>query len=208
MYRDCDLESTGDPLLWSSSWPQPQSHFDPMLLSTLPSCAILLNESSIQSKDSSKDYECFTESPKPPKPQRLTKVRCKKISRYTFRASITPLTNISTPYSHHRKMVEFEIIRKDGRITLQWEPFEGEISQNGVTMLTVEQGIDSLPPYPMEPPISFIYKSERRPSVMLISPGTSSPLKFIIPAVNVSAGDHIVVPGGSVEWITRQESRK
>ena len=173
----------------------------PIIISTLPSEAIPLTYTAGQSCNPHPPT-CGSCGPHPGPPPRPPP--CEQ--GFAFRALITPLTSIATPYSTHAPLVEFMIRRKNQIVTLQWEPFEGSLGQTGVAALVVNNSISSLPPYPIKLPIVLSYNSVYVASHTLLDPGAATPLMFYLNQTEsgsgVSMGDTVKMPGGSMTWIT------
>ena len=91
-------------------------------------------------------------------------------------------------------------------VTLQWEPFEASLSQSGVPFLSVQQSVSQLPPYAVCVPIMLEYKSVFKVTFVKVDPVGQVGIKFYLDASgsgsDVVSGDHIMVPGGAVSWIT------
>ena len=122
----------------------------------------------------------------------------------SFRALITPAVDLKSiitgdPY------IEFKIRKKNNTVTLQWEPFECTVSQNGVAYLGVQQTIGQMPAYPTYHPIVVNIKSEQKISYLVIDPNVSAQIKFYLDLSGLGTGvnekDNIMIPGGSVTWI-------
>lgn len=125
----------------------------------------------------------------------------------SFRALITPVTGlrslaIGTPY------IEFKVRRKNNTVTLQWEPFEGSVSQTGVAFLSVQQTIGQMPPYQMSFPIVIQFKGVQTVTYLMLDPSMNIQIKFYLnisgSGADVVIGDSFIIPGGSVTWITKR----
>jgi hypothetical protein len=124
-----------------------------------------------------------------------------------FPSVITPLSNLTPLYSGQTGCVEFNMRRKNKTVILQWEPFTGTLSANGVATLTVAQSIANLPAYTITSPIYIQYKSIGRMTRVEINPHAPTGNIFFYLNSDSSAsgtviGDVVTVPGGSVSWIT------
>lgn len=122
-----------------------------------------------------------------------------------FTSVVTPITNLSTYYGIGGS-VEFRMRRKNKTVTLQWEPFSGMISSNGVAYLTISQTISNTPPYPISFPLHISHKGVGKTTRIEIDPFTrTGNIKLYIntdgSSENISSGDNISVLGGSVSWI-------
>ena len=118
-----------------------------------------------------------------------------------FRALVTPLIDIITPYSSNSPMIELQMRNTDGMVCLQWEPFQGCISQNGIERLRVEQSIGSMPKVKLEFPIAIRYKCQPSFATLIIDPVASCQVQIDIPGIDINAGDFISIPGSCVTWI-------
>jgi hypothetical protein len=123
----------------------------------------------------------------------------------SFRALISPLINLRSQVTG-QPYIEFYIKKKNGVVTLQWEPFEGSISQNGIGYLSLQQTIGQMPPYKMELPYILTYKSVRKSSFVVVDPSDSIQIKFYLDisgnGSDVNTNDTVSVPGGEISWIT------
>lgn len=123
-----------------------------------------------------------------------------------FNSIITPLSNLTPGFSGCMGSVEFKMRRKNKTVTLQWEPFTGTLTANGVSFLTVCQSICNTPPYPISIPIYIIYKGSGRITHVEIDPfAKSGNIKFYLntdgSGSDINSGDNISFPGGSISWI-------
>lgn len=123
---------------------------------------------------------------------------------FGFKTLITPLTDLKATSSTNGSDIEFRMRRKNRTVTMQWEPFSGNLGASGIANLNVNQSITNLPPYPVSIPYMINYKGKIQHSYVLIDPSSSVQIKmFIMPdgSSGTSIGDAIVVPGGNVTWI-------
>lgn len=125
-----------------------------------------------------------------------------------IRALIAPLNNFQVLYDHCRCMVEFEIVRKSRAVTMMWEGFQGSIAVSGIAYVAAVQTFCNLPPQTLEFPIRLIYKGTGTTGYLQIDPhDCNANVKFYMnicgTGTGIMAGDFIVVPGGAVQWITR-----
>lgn len=123
-----------------------------------------------------------------------------------FTSVITPLSNLTPLYSGCTGSVEFTMRRKNKTITLQWEPFSGNIGANGIAFLTVTQSICNTPPYPLSFPIYLEYKTIGRITHITIDPhARDGNIKIYLntdgSATDTNIGDAIFVPGSTITWI-------
>lgn len=96
--------------------------------------------------------------------------------------------------------------RKNKTVTLQWEPFSGNLAASGIAYLTVVQSFCNTPPYPIAVPIYLIYKGVGRNTHLTINPAaTSGNIRFYLntdgSTTDTTIGDNVVVAGGSATWI-------
>jgi len=120
--------------------------------------------------------------------------------------TITPLNQVITPNSEHGGLVEFQLRRKNKVVTMQWEAFEGSITQNGIAYLSVQQTISNLPPQPISLPYILNYLGVNKVSYIKIEPSSSIQIKYYLDISghgnDIKMGDHLSIPGGCVSWIT------
>jgi hypothetical protein len=122
-----------------------------------------------------------------------------------FTSMVTPVTNLFTTLNSNG-CVEFIMRRKNKTVTLQWEPFGGSISANGIEYLTVTQSICNTPPYPLSFSIPIQYKAIDRTVKVTIDPHSKNGNIFYYlntdgSAANINVGDSFYIYGGSVSWI-------
>lgn len=161
-----------------------------------PYKSICITESSCSSKSTLCEPECR----KRPKDYYTNPDVC------TFKSIITPLSELTPACAKHCGPVEFTMRRKNKVVTLQWEPFTGIITTNGITHLTVPQTICNLPPYPVYGVYNLEYNSVLRQAPLEV---TNTCVKgnifFYLNAngtsENINANDSISVKGGSLTWI-------
>lgn len=136
-------------------------------------------------------------SPSPPR-------RCRPQNDICFTSVVTPLSNIVPSFSGCVGSVEFCMRRKNRTVTLQWEPFNGKLTTNGISYLNVTQSICNLPPYIIDIPIYIIYKGEHRVTRIQINPQEPN-IRFYLntdgSSSNTNVGDNIDILGGAVTWI-------
>lgn len=123
---------------------------------------------------------------------------------FDFYSMITPLNDMTTISNDNT--VRFMMRRKNKVITLQWEPFSGKITTNGIAMLTVLQTLTNLPPHIIVKPIFLQYKNTNRMTTIVINPLTKNGNIFFYlntdqSGTDINANDLITIPGGTVEWI-------
>jgi hypothetical protein len=122
-----------------------------------------------------------------------------------FSSVITPITNLSSPYSQSCGCIELRMRRKNKTVTFQWEPFSGAIAQSGVAYLTVCQSVCNTPPYPLFFPILLSYKGINQGGVLNIDPCGPTNIKFYLnpdlSTTGITIGDTFMFYGGSVTWI-------
>lgn len=144
------------------------------------------------------DYDSnFVEYPKPIK-------IIKKPFSTNFESMITPLQNISSECNNG--YVKFIMKRKNKTVSLQWEPFTADLSNNGVSYLTVTQQIPNLPDYKMLFPIIIKFKGEICHTSFEIDPfSNKGNCKIYInqdhSSKNTKIGDNIEIFGSCVSWI-------
>src|SRR6056297_1989782 len=63
-----------------------------------------------------------------------------------FGSIVTPLSELTAENSGNKGYVRFLLRRKNKTVTLQWEPFSGKLTTNGIKYLKVTQTICNLPP--------------------------------------------------------------
>lgn len=124
----------------------------------------------------------------------------------SFTAIVSPLTNVIPLFSGCTGSVEFRMRRKNKTVTLQWEPFTGNLGANGVSHLSVLQSICNTPPYSVSNPMYIEYKGLGRVTHVEIDPfGKNGNIRFFLNTDGSSngtvIGDLIKIPGGSTSWI-------
>lgn len=123
-----------------------------------------------------------------------------------FNSMITPTTNLFSESSNINGSVEFLMRRKNKTVTLQWEPFSGTLSSNGISYLTVTQSICNTPPYPVSDVIPIQYKGVDRMVKITIDPFTKNGNIFFYlntdgSTNNTNIGDSFHIYGGTTTWI-------
>lgn len=129
-----------------------------------------------------------------------------------FRALIVPLTHLKSLMTGKEGPISFNFHRKNRTITMQWEPFTGQLAANGVAYVSLCQTIYNLPPYPMQFPIRMTYNGKARMTYLEVDPssadGSNDQIRFYFSlegssnADKVKCGDTIVIPGSAVTWNT------
>lgn len=125
----------------------------------------------------------------------------------SFASTITPLSNLVS-MSGLQGAVEFLMRRKNKVVTLQWEPFTGNLAANGAAYLNVPQDFANLPPYPVRFAYSFTYKSVDRASFIRIVPDDKNGhIRFYLntdgSGTGIQMGDAISFDGGCISWEVR-----
>ena len=123
-----------------------------------------------------------------------------------FGSIVTPLSEVTAENSGDKGYVRFLLRRKNKTVTLQWEPFSGKLTANGIKYLKVTQTICNLPPYPVCFPIYLKYKGVGRMTHVQIVPGNKNAnIRFYLntdgSSDNTQENDEISIPGGAVTWI-------
>jgi len=123
-----------------------------------------------------------------------------------FTSVITPLNDLQPQYSGCKGSVEFIMRRKNKTVTLQWEPFKGKLTTNGVSHLVVTQSISNLPNHLVSFPIFIKYKDVGRMTHLEIDPhNKTGNIKFHLntdgTSTGVAAHDSVYIHGGAVSWI-------
>lgn len=132
------------------------------------------------------------------------------IQRNYFYSIITPLSDLKGLYSNNPQGVQFIIRKKGGTVILQWEPFQGVLTTNGVKYLEMAQTLPIYPPYTVTIPIYIEYKSVGRITHLEV-PGQQTSVnpdvmtvKFYLntdgSATDINAGDQVFVPGGAISF--------
>lgn len=124
----------------------------------------------------------------------------------TFGAMITPMTELTPLVNGENGLVEFRLMKKCNSVTLQWEPFEGSVSNSGVACININQSIMFLPPYQIDIPIIIALKGERKQTFIRIDPKAPKYHAKIFLDIsgigtNVNKDDHLYVPAGSATWL-------
>jgi hypothetical protein len=94
--------------------------------------------------------------------------------------------------------------RKNRTVTLQWEPFSGKLTANGIAYLSVPQSVGNLPPYTLNIPIYLEYKGVGRNThiqITHVEPNIRFYLNTDGSSSDTVANDSVAVAGGSVTWI-------
>jgi hypothetical protein len=149
-----------------------------------------------------RDSECTTPSK-----------RCSSKSSYSyhidgiscFNTMITPLSGLNG-FSNMCGCVQFKMRRKNKTVSLQWEPFSGDMASSGVAYLSVSQTICNAPPYPMEFPLVIIYKGVRKITYAYLDPfAHRENLRFYLnidgSGTDINIGDNVNIPGQAITWI-------
>jgi hypothetical protein len=135
-----------------------------------------------------------------------------------FMTAMTPVHNLVGTYTQCAGGVQFLLRRKNKVVTIQWEPFTGAISANGVAYIEAIQTIHNLPSYPVEYPIFLTYLGQIRLAVLEIVPSPPVPCKdynyscykggnirFYLRSdktgTGVNVNDTFSVPASTVSWI-------
>lgn len=134
---------------------------------------------------------------------RSSRSRCPDISY--FASVITPLTELNG-FSEIGGCVEFRMRRKNKTVTLQWEPFSGVLTHNGVSHLTVAQNITNTPPYTMTYLIPIVHRGVTKITKLVIDPFlTRGNILFYLnldgSSTDTFANDTIKIDGGAVNWV-------
>lgn len=129
----------------------------------------------------------------------------KTIRPLTLPCSVTPLKDLRTPYSSNQTQVNLSFLRKDGKVIMGWEQFEGVLGSNGAACLRFEQTLPSLPATPIRQVISISYNSKPKLGILSIDPGYAVSLTFYLDCSTsgeeVKQGDTVIIYGGTICWI-------
>jgi hypothetical protein len=122
---------------------------------------------------------------------------------YNFTSMVTPLNNLTTV--NKSATVGFIMVRQGNRISLQWEPFSGNLAGNGESSLLVLQSITNLPQYLLVFPIYITFKGVGRLTTVTIDPtANNGNIRFYLnpdqSSTGVVSGDAVSIPSSSIEW--------
>lgn len=136
---------------------------------------------------------------------------CERTQRYdpgisVFRTMITPVSNLTPIYAGPTGSVEFRMRRKNKVVTLQWEPFTGQMAASGVAFLQVVQSVWGMAPYVVATPIYINYKGVNLLTHIEVGPNTGvGNIRFYLntdgSATNITLGDAFTISGGCVNWV-------
>lgn len=129
---------------------------------------------------------------------------CKSSGPSAFKTTISPMKDLKN-LCDGKCQITFLMRRRNKTVTLQWQPFEGQVGANGITFLTVNQSICNLPPYPMMLPLKLFYNSSPREGYVEIDPHSTDHIRFHLDFFTNSPtclGDTIIIPAQSITWIT------
>lgn len=173
---------------------------NPYITSSLPSCAIPVG--ACDEYNSGSDKCC------PSRCAPRCAPRCSPCDlSCSFYALITPMTNVKPVYgTGHDGTVQFMLRRKNKVVSLQWEPFTGNVGNNGAAYMAVNQSISGLPNYPVDVPVSITYNGIASITLAEIDPLTSDQIKIYFnvgkTGSGVVLGDTVVVQGSCINWIS------
>lgn len=124
----------------------------------------------------------------------------------SFKALITPLTELTPVNSKSVGPIQFYMRRKNKVVTLQWEPFSGKLSSTGVNSLSLAQTICNMPPYSIFGVYNLEYNGVLRQAPIEINPtNIKSNVLFYLNSNGTSEGvtvnDSVIVKGGCISWI-------
>ena len=124
----------------------------------------------------------------------------------TMNVILSPVVDLSPVTTDTRSMVELRMSRKNKIVSIQWEPFMGAVSINGVAFLSVHQTIPCLPPHPVSIPVVLEYKGVSKMGYVKIDPTTKHQMMFYLDITGngscVCSSDHFMFHGGCISWIT------
>jgi hypothetical protein len=125
--------------------------------------------------------------------------------RRSFRAIVTPVTDLTTPRSPGNPgSVAFTTRKSNGIVTIQFEPFTATLAAP-VRFISVRQSIGDLPPHVIDVPYVLKLNNVGRVGFVRIDPlDSSANLKFYLgpdDSVAGSAGDRFETNGGIIQWI-------
>lgn len=116
------------------------------------------------------------------------------------------MTGLTASNSDNGPLIQFVMRRRNHVVTMQWEPFEGSISQAGVGYLSVQQSFSNMPSYPVDIPYRLILRSTSKMAFIRIDPSASIQVKFYLDISgsggDINMGDSVIIPSSSVNWIT------
>ncbi len=180
----------------------------PEILSSLPTCAISLDKSVCDRYNFSgcndgcnncgNNNNCNNNNNCRP--------RCEVSNECSFKAIVTPATNVKTLYSNST-LVPVTIRRKNKVVTMQFEGFNAQINAAGTAYLTINQSIYNLPQYPTQFTYRVVHNGVAKSSFITIDPNSSDAIQFYLDisgsGAGVNMGDTVIVYGTSITWITQ-----
>jgi hypothetical protein len=132
-----------------------------------------------------------------------------------FSSLVVPLTDLTPMHSYengHNSCIEFMMRRKNRNVSIQWEPFKGSISVNGITHLNVVQTICNLPPYKIYGFLQIKYKDVERTTYVMVDPHPppkTGNLKFFLnsdgSSKDINANDVVEILGGQITWTVERD---
>jgi hypothetical protein len=119
----------------------------------------------------------------------------------SFSSIISPVTNLRGKHSRTEESVQFSFKRRNGTLSLQWEPFEGYIIPTGTLYLEVRQGISGKPPFLTRYPVWMDYGGRKVLGILNIDPDENrSDISFELPYPTLGANERIEIYGSCIEW--------
>lgn len=132
----------------------------------------------------------------------------KMVSRIVNLNQVTTANRGECPHSE-TGLVHFLMRRKNRVITLQWEPFTGFVSANGIQFIYVYQQLMNLPPYKIEQPLWINYNGIPRLTKVIIDPYNKNGQIAFQLSINlvdhpVHLQDTVEIPGSNIQWIIEE----
>lgn len=124
----------------------------------------------------------------------------------SFSSIISPITNLRGRHGRTEEEVHFTFKRRNGTLSLQWEPFEGYIIPTGTLYLEVRQGISGKPPFLTQYPVWMNYGGRKVLGAVNIDPdgNIGSDISFELPYPTLGANERIEIYGSCIEWHVSQ----
>jgi hypothetical protein len=126
-------------------------------------------------------------------------------NRRSFRAIVTPITDLDTPRSQGNPgTVAFTSRKSNGIVTMQFEPFSARLS-GPTSFISVRQSIGDLPPHTVNATYILRLNGNGRVGIIKIDPlDSSANIKFYIDSDESTVGnmnDLFQTEGGVIQWI-------
>ncbi len=179
----------------------------PKILKCLPRDAIPIRDLKAVFPQERCEYQRRPERRRPEYQDESPPRNRERFEGFSLEVLINPLVNLTALDSGLTNgAVMIHMRRRNNTVTMQWEPFKGQLQGRGIRYLTIGNTLTNMPVSPVQFLIRMEYNGIGRIGYLSIDPNVVEKFQFhfdVTGQSEVRMNDYIKVHGGAVTWITK-----